>query len=143
MKVYVLGSTTFQREMVKATNDLKSLKVDAWVHPDYVKYVQGKHPDLRRHERGERSQIKIDNNYFKVHYQNILKSDAILIINLTKNSIDNYIGGNALIEMGQAYVNDKLIFLYNNIPSELSYTDEVIAMQPICLDGDLTKIKSY
>jgi hypothetical protein len=61
----------------------------------------------------ERAAIKRENNYYKVHYKHILESDAILCVNLEKNGIKNYIGGNVLIEMGQAYVHDKKIFLFN------------------------------
>ncbi|MEX2405238.1 MAG: hypothetical protein WD579_01405, partial [Candidatus Paceibacterota bacterium] len=81
-----------------------------------------------------------ENNYLKVHYAHILESDAILVINIEKKGIQNYIGGNCLIEMGQAYVNDKKIYLLNNIPTNLPYVDEIEAMDPICLDGDLSNM---
>ncbi len=62
------------------------------------------------------------------------------MINLTKKGIDNYIGGNTFLEMGFAYVLAKKIFLWQDIP-EMIYTDEIKAMQPIILNGDLNKIK--
>jgi hypothetical protein len=34
----------------------------------------------------------------------------------------------------------KPIYLYNDIP-DMSYTDEIVAMQPVVLSGDLLKIK--
>lgn len=79
----------------------------------------------------------------KQHYEHILISDAILIVNGEKNGVPNYIGGNVLIEMGQAYVNDKKIFLLNGLPEGMSYIDEIKAMQPICLNGDLSSINKY
>jgi predicted RNA-binding protein with PUA domain len=42
--------------------------------------------------------------------------------------------------MAFAYVLDKKIFLLNPIP-KISYSDEIYAMKPIILNGDLTKIK--
>ena len=39
-----------------------------------------------------------------------------------------------------AYVNNKKIFLLNSIPTEVSYTDKIEAMDPICLNGDLDNI---
>ena len=60
-----------------------------------------------------------------------------VIMEIEKKGIKNYVGGNALIEMGQAYVNNKKIFLLNDIPQDLSYTAEIECMDPICLKGDL------
>ena len=67
----------------------------------------------------------------------------MLIVNESKNGIDHYIGGNVLIEMGQAYVNDKKIFFLHGIPTDLPYLDEILAMDPICLEGDIDKIKEF
>lgn len=144
MKIYVLGSTTFMKEMVKAKNDLVVLGYDGWIHPDYEAFVRGEKKEiLDRVAQGEHAAIKRENNYLRVHYQHILESDAVLMVNLEKNGVKNYIGGNALIEMGQAYVNNKLIFLLNNIPTTLPYADEIECMDPICLDGNLENIKKF
>jgi len=44
--------------------------------------------------------------------------------------------------MGFAHVLHKKIFLLNDIP-DLSYTDEISAMRPICLNGKLEDIKKH
>jgi hypothetical protein len=74
------------------------------------------------------------------HYRNILASDAILVVNFEKNGIKNYIGGTVLMEMGQAYGNRKKIFFLNGMPAGLPYMDEIEAMDPVCLDGNLAAI---
>lgn len=51
-----------------------------------------------------------------------------------------YIGGNSFLEMGFAHVLNKEIFLLNKIPESL-FKDELVAMQPVILGGDLSKIK--
>jgi hypothetical protein len=144
MKIYVLGSSTFMKEMVEAKNELVGLGLDGWIHPDYEAFVRGEKKEiLDRVAQGEHAAVKRENNYLRVHYQHICESDAILIVNLEKKGIENYIGGNALMEMGQAYVNHKMIFLLNGIPTELPYAAEIEAMDPICLNGDLKKIKKH
>jgi len=141
MKIYVLGSTSFMQEMVAVKNQVCLLGHDGWIHPHYEAFVQGeKREHLARWNSGERAALKRENNYFHEHYKNILESDAVLIVNAKKNSIANYIGGNVLIEMGQAYVNHKKIFLLNGMPSALPYLDEIEAMDPVCLYGDLSRI---
>jgi hypothetical protein len=76
----------------------------------------------------------------KRYYNLISDSDAILVINIDKNGIKNYIGGNVYLEIGFAYVLNKKIFLLNDIP-KISYQDELIAMRPIIINGDLSKIE--
>ena len=141
MKIYVLGSNHFMKDMVACKNKLLELGYDGWIHPDYEAFVRGeKEEHLKRWANGERATLKRENNYLKVHYQHILESDAILIVNLEKNGIKNYIGGNCLMEMGQAYVNNKRIFLLNDLPKESTYIDEIEAMDPVCLHGELKNI---
>ena len=141
MKIYVLGSNSFMHQMVKAKNDLINLGYEGWIHPDYEALVRGEKLDiLTRAEQGEHTSVKRENNYLRVHYQNICASDAVLVVNLTKNGIENYIGGNVLIEMGQAYVNNKIIFLLTKIPTQLPYIPEIECMDPICLNGDLSNL---
>ena len=82
---------------------------------------------------------KEETDLIKRYYNLIKNSDAILVLNLDKKGIDNYIGGSTFMEMGFAHVLDKKIFLFNNIP-KMAYTDELEDMKPIILNGDLSKI---
>lgn len=140
MKIYVLGSTSFMHEMVQAKNDLVALGFDGWIHPDYEAFVRGEKKSILEKSKTEHAAVKRENNYLKVHYQHILASDAILIVNGEKNGIANYIGGNVLIEMGQAYVNEKTIFFLHGMPTNLPYNAEIESMDPICLHGELSTL---
>ncbi|MBI4268636.1 hypothetical protein HY627_02295 [Candidatus Uhrbacteria bacterium] len=141
MKIYVLGSTSFMKEMVDAKDRLCALGFEGSIHPHYEAFVRGEMKEhCDRWNAGERATLKRENNYFHEHYRRILASDAILIVNGEKRGIANYIGGNVLMEMGQAYVNHKKIFFQNGMPSGLSYMDEIEAMDPICLYGELSRI---
>ena len=142
MKIYVLGSTSFMKKMVDEKNQLCAQGFNAWIHPHYEAFVRGeKKEHLARWRNGEAAAIKRENNYLREHYKHILESDAVLIVNDKKNGIKNYVGGNVLMEMGQAYVNNKIIFFLNGMPTGMPYMDEIEAMDPICLNGDLKKIK--
>lgn len=143
-RIYVLGSSHFMKEMVGCVEKLRALGHDGWIHPDYEAFVRGEKPEIvRRAFGGEHAAIKRENNYLKVHYQHILESDLILFVNAEKNGRKNYVGGNVLIEMGQAYVNNKKIFLLYDLPKDSAYLDEIESMDPICLKGDLTAIGKY
>lgn len=143
MRVYILGSNAFMHKMVATTDELIAMGVNAHIAPHYRKLVAGGMKEQEEMwEKGEKAKVKIMHDYFKMHYKHILESDAILIVNDTKKDIPNYIGGNVLMEMGQAYVNDKKIYLLNGMPTNksITYLDEIIALQPVCLNGDLTKL---
>lgn len=79
----------------------------------------------------------------KRYWDFIKNSDAILVLNIDKKDIKNYIGGSTLMEMGFAYGHGKKIYLYNPIPErseKMHYVDEIIDMNPIILNQDLSKI---
>lgn len=144
MKVYVLGSSHFMKEMVACKDQLCKLGYDGWIHPDYEAFVRGEKLHIvQRAFNGEHAAVKRENNYLKVHYQHILDSDVILFVNSEKNGKKNYVGGNVLIEMGQAYVNNKKMFLLYDLPKDSAYIDEIESMDPICLRGDLNNIKKF
>jgi hypothetical protein len=75
------------------------------------------------------------------HFKKVAKGDAVLILNYTKDGVENYIGPNSFLEMGIAYFLGKKIFLLNPIPRSYLW-EEVKAMQPVVLNGDLEKINS-
>ena len=89
----------------------------------------------------ETARIKIKNDLIRGYFDKIKKSDCVLAINTKKNNIKGYIGGNTFLELGFGYVLNKKIYLLNQYTKELPYYDEIDAMQPIVLNGDLGKIK--
>ena len=68
-------------------------------------------------------------------------ADAVLVLNLDKNGIKNYVGGNTLMEIGFAHVLNQKIFMYNPIPETTYCKSEIEAVRPVVINGDLSKIK--
>ncbi len=71
----------------------------------------------------------------KGHFNEVVKGDAILVINNEKHGINNYIGGNVLMEMALAFHLDKPIYILNELPDESSFLEEIIGMNPTVLHG--------
>ena len=65
--------------------------------------------------------------------------DAVLVLNFDKNGQPNYIGGAAFLEMFKAFDLGKTIYLYNPIPDNI-LQDEIIGLQPVVINGDLSAI---
>lgn len=134
MKITICGSMVHEPHMATAQKILQASGHEV------------ERPNVKEGEfiNGVRTVIS-DNSkrrYIDEHFAKIDTSDAILVINEDKNGVEGYIGGNTLLEMGRAYAQGLEIFLLNPIP-EVSYADEVRGMDPIVLDGDLTKIDTY
>lgn len=76
----------------------------------------------------------------KKHFEKVEESDAILVVNFDKDKIKGYIGGSTLMEMAIAFYLKKPIYILNHSSSKLSFYEEIMALNPIFLDGDLKKV---
>lgn len=133
MKITICGSMQFDDEMQAAKTTLEGYGYEV-EKPNVVEgHVYADNLDENAH---------LKRGFIDEHFEKIDRSDAILVTNLAKNGIENYIGGNTLMEMGHAYAQGLELFLLNDVP-EVSYRDEIAGMHPIVLDGDLGKIPEY
>lgn len=128
---------TASKEMLEAKKELQELGHDAIV-PDFTEEYAQMNTDVEAH--AESAKNKVRHGLIKGYFGEIQSGDAVLIINKTRRGINNYIGGNSFLEMGFAHVLNKKIFLFNPIPNMI-YKDELMAMEPTVLNGDLTKIQ--
>lgn len=140
MKITICGSVKFRKEMVEVRDGLNEMGHQGIICQVMEDLALGRNPELMRKIEENHGQVKKDGGFIKWYYNSIVDSDAILVLNYDKNGIENYIGGNTLMEMGFAHVHDKKIFLLNPIP-EIGYKDEIVAMDPIIINGDLNLIK--
>ncbi len=136
MKIGVVGSMQFSEELVKIRDKLRQIGHEAYV-TTLVEPFLGK-----SYEEKERIKLhqKFHQDAIREFWRLMQGGDAILVLNLDKNGIENYIGGNTLMEIGFAHVLDQKVFLYNPIP-DLSYRSEIEAVNPIILYGDIYKIR--
>lgn len=132
MKITLCGSTKFAAEILDIHSELKKRGHTPLVLEGLEKF---KHSQTFPQESRDEVAAAI-----RRHYQLILKSDAIVVINLDKNETRNYIGGSVLMEMGFAFVNNKAIFLLNPVP-DVPYTSEIKAMRPRVINGNLSLVR--
>jgi len=142
MKIVICGSMKFARQMDKVRKQLEGRGYVVFV-PEFVDdFINGKLGwRLGTLSEKEGAEKKKQHDLIRKHYQKIKRADAILVLNYTKKGIKNYIGGNSFLEMGFAYILKKKIYLLNPLPKVSFYYEEVLAMEPIVLNGDLFKIK--
>jgi hypothetical protein len=144
MKIVICGSMAFAKSMLEAKNKLEALGHKVIV-PEFTEtYATNKNWQKRAKGPGTMigAQRKIANDLIRKHYHEIVGGDAILVINKNKRGIKNYIGGNSFLEMGFAYILGKKIFVLNPLPEELTLIyQELVAMEPTIINGNLAKIK--
>ena len=143
MKISICASIDFTYEIGKVAKELRGMghKIDIPLTAQKILDNELTLDDFKKEKskNGDGAFRKIQYDVIKRYYKIIQNSDAVLVLNFDKNGIKNYIGGNTFLEMGFAYVLNKPIYLVNPIP-DMIYTDEIKAMQPKILNGDLGKI---
>ncbi|MFH1582435.1 MAG: hypothetical protein ABIA08_01615 [bacterium] len=140
MKITLCGSVKFADKFVEIYKNLKEMGHEPMMHEKMFGIADGTATAIINGIEKDHGKLKRQEGFIKWWHDCIKSGDAILVINYDKNGIKNYIGGNTLMEMGFAHVNDKKIFLLNPIPKEVSYFTEIEAMVDVILDGDLGKI---
>lgn len=76
------------------------------------------------------------------HFNEIENCDAILVMNYEKHGKQNYIGPNVLMEMSTAFYLKKPIYILNGVPKDSPLIDEILGLEPIFLEGNITGIKT-
>ncbi len=141
MKITICGSVKFAGRLVEVYHKLKEMGHEPVMHEEMFGIADGTAKELIEAVSKDHGEAKRKYNFIKLWYNYIKSSDAILVCNFDKNGIKNYIGGNTLMEMGFAHVNDKKVFLLNPIPEGVPYVDEIRAMTDVVLKCDLSKIR--
>ena len=141
MKIMICGSMTFANDMLKTKEILEKMGHKVTIPTDTLEIATGthNHDDLDADYK-----YCVKNDIMRTHFKFIEESDAVLVLNHDKNNIKGYIGTASLMEIGIAHHFHKKIFLFQDLPhhSEQRWAHEVNIMQPIILDGDLSKINT-
>ncbi len=136
MNIGIIGSMQFTDEMLKYCEKLNVLGHHAFITNLHKAMVGKTHDEIEK--------IKLDQKYnqdaIREFWRLMQGADAVIVLNFDKNGIQNYIGGNTLMEIGFAHVLNQKIFLLNPIPDMPYCKTEIEAVKPIILYGDLRKI---
>lgn len=136
MKIGVIGSMQYTEQMLEVRDQLKRLGHEAFVtdlHTPFIGKTDAEKEEIKIHQKNNLDAIR-------EFWNKMQGADAVVVVNLEKHGIKNYIGGNTFLEMGFAHVLGQKIFLLNPIPAMPHYETEIVAMKPVVLNGDLSKI---
>ncbi len=77
----------------------------------------------------------------RAHFDRIAEGDAVLVLNFEKHGVQNYIGGNVLMEMGIAFYLEKPVIILNEVPKDSAFLEELLGFEPTVLHGKLADLK--
>ncbi len=144
MKIALCGSINFTEKFLEIKNELSKMGH----HVFTPKSIE----DLGLENDSDAVKLKSDRKkylteikpfYTIEHFKLIENCDAILVVNIEKNGIKNYIGGATFSEIMVAFYLNKKIFFLNPIPQDekLAFIhDELEAVNPTILNGNLKLI---
>ncbi len=122
--------------MLEVRDQLNAMGHDAYItdlHKAFIGKTDEEKEVIKIHQKNTMDAIR--------EFWNAMQGgDAVLVLNLDKNGVKNYIGGNTLMEIGFAHVLNQKVFLYNPIPDIPYYKTEIEAVQPVIINGDLSRI---
>ena len=98
----------------------------------------GKEEAMR--QEGAQAHVQWKASMIRLQKEKVEANDAILVLNLEKNGVQNYIGGATFLEIFQAFELEKKIFIYNPLPDGI-FKDELTAMAPHVIHRDLSRIR--
>jgi hypothetical protein len=133
MKIIICGSISVAEEILRVKKELETLghKVEI---PEGVK-----RPEIKAKTEAsmsEKAEIKVKYDLIRGYYEKMKNYDAVLVVNPDKKGIEGYIGGNTFLEMAFAHILQKPLYCLYPLP-EMDYSAEILALQPVVLNGNL------
>lgn len=137
--ITICSSANFYKEVVDVEKELQDMGFETII--PYTAGIMKESGDFNvSHYKtwfGDKNDYHKKTDLMLKHFDKIAEGDAILVINNEKHGVANYIGGNVLMEMAIALYLKKPIYLFNEIPSESSFLEEIVGMFPVVLHGDI------
>mgnify|MGYP001560259551 CR=1 FL=1 len=134
MKITLCGSIKFMDEMRAVQKRLEEM--------GHVVLMPIKAAGVDYWSEDNRSRVEAKKKFELIneHLGKIEISEAILVVNMTKGEIANYIGANTFLEMGFAHYWQKKIYLLNPLPNQPYIRDEIETIDPVVINNDLALI---
>lgn len=140
MKVLVVCSTSFYDKVENVKNGLEKNGHIVYLPNCYDVPVTNEDNKLMSDEE----YLDFFRSMYYESRDKISEVDAILVLNYTKVkngvSLDNYIGASTFLEMYEAFMNGKKIFMMNDYPDNMLY-DEIKGFGPIIINGNVDLVK--
>ena len=139
MKVMIVCSTAFYDRVEEVKDKLESMG-----HTICLPNCYGEEDNWNTDDMNDEEMSKFFSEMFHQSKNKINDVDAIVVLNYSKEKngkvFDNYIGASTFLEMYEAFMQGKKIYMMNGYPDNMLY-DEIKGFAPIIINGDLNLVK--
>lgn len=143
MKLTICSSAAFYKHVNDLKAQLESDKIEVITpHNAQVMAASGDY-DVRHYKTWYDNEAHYDQKaeLMRGHFDEVAAGDVILVVNDPKHGVDDYIGGNVLMEMALAFYLKKPIYILHGIPADSPFEEEIRGMMPIVLHNNLAKLR--
>lgn len=140
MKIFIVCSKSFYTKVEPIKQELEKKGHTIIVPNLYEERTKEVEPESTAWNFGQTEHIKFKKNMYKMSREKIKNVDALLVLNFDKENKKNYIGGATFLEMYNSFLENKKIYLFNDIPHGDLY-DEIHGFEPTIINGNLNLIK--
>ena len=139
MKIFIVCSTDFYNKVESIKKQLEKNGHDIILPNLYEQRNNKIEAEDLAWQNGYIAHTKFKVKMYNLSREKIKKIDALLVLNFDKNERKNYIGGATFLEMYNAFLENKKIYLLNEIPLG-DLHDEISGFNPTILYGNLNLI---
>lgn len=140
MRIFIICSKAFYNEIEPIKSKLEEMGHEIELPNTYYDKDSNTNAEDEAWKLGKAAHAEFKARMFKMSAERVGKMDAVLALNFDKNGKKNYIGGATFLELYEAFMQGKKIFLYNDVPEGMLY-DEISGFNPVILNGDLELVK--
>jgi len=135
--ITVCSSANFYKQVIDIKKNLEKLGYTVLVPSNALEMERTGDYDVSHYKTWFEDSKDYDKKaaLMRGHFDEVERADAILVVNEEKHGVENYIGGNVLMEMALAFHLKKPIFILNDAPKESSFLEEILGMNPTFLHG--------
>lgn len=139
MKIMLICSTSCYDKVAGVKEELESMGHSVIVPNSYDAPVTN---DDNK-EMSEEEYLEFFKTMFYMSRDKIKDVDAVVVLNYDKvkngMTLSNYIGASTFLEMYEAFMQGKKIYIFNDYPNNM-LLDEIKGFNPTIINGDLNKI---
>ena len=133
MKIFIICSKAFYDKVPPIKKELEEMGHET-ILPNSLD-----NPDSEKEAWQSGNHAEFKSRMYQESRDKVSNIDAVLTLNFEKNGVKNYIGGCTFLELYDAFMLGKKIYLWNDIPEGILF-DEIHGFAPITIHGDLKKI---